>query len=127
MAERTKPLLAAEGPAALQPVPLITYADDLPIVRRYWRHVFGARLNREAAVTVPDLRAVLAAVKAGAGFSVLPHYLCLTDMAGGSLTLLHETDDPPINTSYLVQRPGTPDNPNVTRVRDHLLGLVRNW
>ncbi|MET9473022.1 MULTISPECIES: LysR family transcriptional regulator [unclassified Streptomyces] len=127
VAERTRPLLAAEGPTALHTVPLITYADDLPIVRRYWRHVFGARLNREAAVTVPDLRAVLAAVKAGAGFSVLPHYLCLTDMAGGSLALLHETDDPPINTSYLVQRPGTPDNPNVTRVRDHLLGLVRNW
>lgn len=82
VAERTRPLLAAEGPTALHTVPLITYADDLPIVRRYWRHVFGARLNREAAVTVPDLRAVLAAVKAGAGFSVLPHYLCLTDMAG---------------------------------------------
>jgi DNA-binding transcriptional LysR family regulator len=127
VAERAKPRLAAEGSAALHTVPLVAYADDLPIVRRYWRHVFGTRLNCEAAVTVPDLRAVLAAVRAGAGFSVLPHYLCLADITSGSLALLHETDDPPINTGYLVQRPGTSDNPHVTRVRDHLLRLVRSW
>jgi DNA-binding transcriptional LysR family regulator len=124
-AERLKEPLAAEGPAVLHSVPLVTYAEDLPIARRYWRHVFGRRLSCPAAVTVPDLRGVKAAVVAGAGFTVLPGYLCADELACGALVLLHEPDDPPINTGYLVQRPGVPDNPDVIRVRDHLLRAFR--
>ncbi|MEV6101423.1 hypothetical protein [Nocardia sp. NPDC051981] len=30
-------------------VPLVTYAADLPIVRRYWRHVFDTRLEADPA------------------------------------------------------------------------------
>ncbi|MGC0334623.1 DNA-binding transcriptional LysR family regulator [Streptomyces sp. SAI-170] len=120
-AERVGPRLATEGPAALHGVPLISYADDLPIVRRYWRHVFGKRLTCTPAVVVPDLRAVKAAVTAGAGFSVLPRYLCADELAVGALVLLNDPDDPPINTGFLVQRPGSSTNPHVTLVRDHLL------
>jgi DNA-binding transcriptional LysR family regulator len=126
-ADRLKERLAAEGPAALHAVPLISYAEDLPIARRYWRHVFGKRLICRAAVTVPDLRGLLSAVTAGAGFTVLPRYLCLDELASGALVPLHETDDPPINTGYLVQRPGGTQNPHVVRVRDHLLQLGRTW
>ncbi|MFI1071381.1 LysR family transcriptional regulator [Streptomyces puniciscabiei] len=124
-AERVKEPLAAEGPSVLHPVPLVTYAEDLPIARRYWRHVFGRRLSCPAAVTVPDLRGVKAAVVAGAGFTVLPRYLCADELASGALVVLHEPDDPPINTAYLVQRPGVPGNPDVIRVRDHLLHALR--
>ncbi|MGW7821434.1 LysR family transcriptional regulator [Streptomyces puniciscabiei] len=124
-AERVKEPLAAEGPSALHSVPLVTYAEDLPIARRYWRHVFGRRLSCPAAVTVPDLRGVKAAVVAGAGFTVLPRYLCADELASGALVVLHEPDDPPINTAYLVQRPGVPCNPDVIRVRDHLLHALR--
>ncbi|MEU6063844.1 MULTISPECIES: LysR family transcriptional regulator [Streptomyces] len=126
-AERLKRQLAVEGPAVLHSVPLITYAEDLPIARRYWRHVFGRRLSCPAAVTVPDLRGVLAAVTAGAGFTVLPRYLCLDQLASGALVALHEPDDPPINTAFLVQRPGRSENPGVARVRDHLLHIARSW
>ncbi|MFI1171584.1 LysR family transcriptional regulator [Streptomyces melanogenes] len=119
--------VAADGPAALAGVPLVTYAEDLPIARRYWRHVFGRRLSGEAALTVPDLRGVLAAVTAGAGFTVLPRYLCRADLDAGRLVALLEPEDAPINTAYLVQRPGTPDNPQVTRVRDRLLALAGEW
>ncbi|MEV4430408.1 LysR family transcriptional regulator [Streptomyces sp. NPDC049602] len=126
-ADRVKERLAFEGPAALHAVPLVSYAEDLPIARRYWRHVFGTRLSRPATVTVPDLRGVLAAVVAGAGFSVLPRYLCHAELASGTLVPLHEPEDPPINTGYLVQRPGRPDNPDVTRVRDLLIEAGRTW
>ncbi|MFG2503116.1 LysR family transcriptional regulator [Streptomyces sp. NPDC048441] len=119
--------ITAEGPGALHGVPLVTYADDLPIARRYWRHVFGKRLTCEASVTVPDLRGVLAAVIAGAGFSVLPHYLCRDALAAGTLALLHDPEDAPINTGYLVQRPGSADNPHVALVRDHLIQSARGW
>ncbi|MFI2367352.1 LysR family transcriptional regulator [Streptomyces sp. NPDC018833] len=126
-AGRLKERLAADGPAALHAVPLVTYAEDLPIARRYWRHVFGTRLSCPAAVTVPDLRGVLAAVTAGAGFTVLPRFLCQDELASGALVPLHEPDDPPINTGYLVQRPGRPDNPDITRVRDLILEAGRTW
>ncbi|MER5967662.1 LysR family transcriptional regulator [Streptomyces sp. NPDC002057] len=126
-AGRVTERLAGEGAAALHTVPLVTYAEDLPIARRYWRHVFGARLSCPAAVTVPDLRGVLAAVTAGAGFTVLPRYLCEAELASGALVLLHHPDDPPINTAYLVQRPGRAANPDVTRVRDLLIEAGRGW
>jgi DNA-binding transcriptional LysR family regulator len=126
-AERLGNRAAAELPAALLSLPLITYAEDLPIARRYWRHVFGRRLSSPAAVTVPDLRGVLAAVVAGAGFTVLPRYLCLDQLASGALVTLHEPDDPPINTGFLVQRPGAVENPDVARVRDLLLRAGRSW
>lgn len=113
--------LATDGPAALHGVPLVSYATDLPIVRRYWRHVFGKRLTCTPAVTVPDLSAVKAVVAGGAGFSVLPRYLCLPELASGDLVLLNDPDDAPINTGYLVQRPGSAANPHVALVRDHLI------
>jgi DNA-binding transcriptional LysR family regulator len=117
--------IAAAGPAALHGVPLLAYAEDLPIVRRYWRHVFGRRLVGQPAVTMPDLNAVKAAVAGGAGFTVLPRYLCAVELASGALVLLHDPDDPPINTAFLVQRPGSVTNPHVTLVRDHLLETAR--
>ncbi|MEU9478976.1 LysR family transcriptional regulator [Streptomyces sp. NPDC048191] len=123
LADRT----ADEGPAALHDLPLVTYAEDLPIARRYWRHVFGRRLSRTADVTVPDLRGVLAVVAAGAGFAVLPRYLCQDLLDSGALVALLEPEDPPINTGFLVQRPGVPDNPDVPRVRAHLLREARTW
>ncbi|WP_390899170.1 hypothetical protein [Streptomyces mirabilis] len=56
---------------AVRDVPLVTYAEDLPIVRRYWRNVFGKQLSARAAVT------------AGAGYSVLPRSLCEEHLCDG--------------------------------------------
>jgi DNA-binding transcriptional LysR family regulator len=123
-AERVK---GQDLPAAVEALPLIAYAEDLPIARRYWRHVFDRRLHAQAAITVPDLRGVLTAVTAGAGWSVLPSYLCQSELASGALRLLHQPEDPPINTAYLVQRPGSPTNPHVTLVREHLLSAAKTW
>ncbi|MFE5890086.1 LysR family transcriptional regulator [Streptomyces sp. NPDC056468] len=119
--------IATAGPAALHGVPLVAYAEDVPIVRRYWRHVFGKRLVCHPAVTMPDLNGVRAAVTGGAGFSVLPRYLCAAELASGALVLLHDPDDPPINTGFLVQRPGSSGSAHVALVRDHLLGSARDW
>lgn len=93
-------------PDALDAVPLLAYARDVPILRRYWRHAFGIRLEREPALTVPDLRALAAAAVAGAGATVLPTYLIADELADRRLVVLRETDDPPINTVHLVRRPG---------------------
>ncbi|GLW59331.1 LysR family transcriptional regulator [Kitasatospora phosalacinea] len=118
---------AAELATVLPRLPLVSYAEDLPIVRRYWRHVFGRRLHARAAVTVPDLRAVRAALVAGAGWSVLPAYLCRDELASGALVPLLLPDDPPINTAYLVHRPEAAPNPHLATVREHLLAAARHW
>ncbi|MEU6198579.1 LysR family transcriptional regulator [Streptomyces sp. NPDC047061] len=113
--------------AALHKVPMVTYAEDLPIVRRYWRTVFGRQLTARAALTVPNLYAVLSAVNAGAGYSVLPRSLCQDYLDSGRLALLHEPEEPPLNTLFLVQRPGADTNPDVLRVRDLLRQAARAW
>lgn len=95
-------------PRSLDNVPMLAYAHDVPILRRYWRHVFHQRLERRPALVAPDLRALTAAAVAGAGFTVLPSYLIREELAARALIALHETDDPPINTLYLVRRPGAP-------------------
>lgn len=94
------------GPDALGDSPLLAYARDVPILRRYWRHAFGIRLEREPDLTVPDLRALAAAAVAGAGATVLPTYLIAEELADGRLVDLRPSEDPPINTLFLVRRPG---------------------
>ncbi|WP_255495667.1 MULTISPECIES: LysR family transcriptional regulator [unclassified Nocardiopsis] len=119
--------LARQGAAALCEVPLVAYDDELPILRRYWRHVFGVRLTCVPAVTVPDLRGVRAAAENGAGVTVLPRYLCREALADGRLVALLEPEDPPINTVYLVRRPGPAGSSQLDRVHRHLLSAARPW
>jgi hypothetical protein len=76
----------ADDPAAPQTVPLITHAEDLPIVGRYWRPV-GRQLTNQAAVTIPNLRGVSAATIAGTGFSALPRCLCTLEFDSGAASL----------------------------------------
>ncbi|MEU3013559.1 LysR family transcriptional regulator [Nocardia asteroides] len=120
-------LLAADGPGALRGLAIVSYAADLPILRRYWRHVFETRLETAPALIVPDLRAVLAAVAAGAGISVLPRYLCARELAEGILVPLLDPADPPINTGFLARRVGAPPRPHVDLVRARLLAAARTW
>ncbi|GGM95215.1 hypothetical protein GCM10011578_014540 [Streptomyces fuscichromogenes] len=89
--------------------------------------MFGRQLTARAAVTVPNLYAVLSAVNAGAGFSVLPRSLCQEYLDSGRLVLLHAPQEPPLNTLFLVQRPGAEANPDVVRVRDTLRRTARTW
>ncbi|MFI6094563.1 LysR family transcriptional regulator [Lentzea sp. NPDC051213] len=116
--------LLGEDPArALEHLPLVAYSPELPIIRRYWRSEFGTRPKNATAVVVPDLRAVLAAVIAGAGVSALPRYLAEPALAAGSVELLHHAEISPLNTLYLVTR--GPLTPVVETVVEHLKS--REW
>ncbi|KQW05092.1 LysR family transcriptional regulator [Leifsonia sp. Root4] len=88
-------------------IPVIAYAGNLPIIRRYWRSVFGRRPEDVTlAAVVPDLRGIRSALLAGAGMSVLPHYLVAEDLASGALVQLHTPEIAPLNTVYLAVRNG---------------------
>jgi DNA-binding transcriptional LysR family regulator len=112
---------------ALSHLPLVAYDDQLSIVRRYWRSQFDKAPPNPVAIVVPDLRAVLAAVVAGAGISALPRYLAEPAILGGSLEVLHTSDELPINTLFLALRAGVALPPATTRVRDALVAQAAGW
>lgn len=97
----------ASEPEKLEDIPVIAYAGNLPIVRRYWRSVFGRRPhNLTLSAVVPDLRGIRSALIGGAGMSVLPQYLVEDDLARGKLIALHTPAVAPLNTVYLATRTG---------------------
>ncbi|MFC0627810.1 LysR family transcriptional regulator [Kribbella deserti] len=114
-------VVTAINPDMLRDVPLVAYAEEAPILRRYWRTVFGVRLSRPVDLVVPDLRGVLEAVLAGAGASVLPMYLCEPYLAAGRLHLMAEPEVPPLNTLYVVTRADAGPRSPVGQVRLELL------
>ncbi|PDP87890.1 LysR family transcriptional regulator [Glycomyces fuscus] len=116
--------LLRQGASALCAVPLVAYDEELPLLRRYWRQVFGGRLTCAPAVTVPDLRGVMSAVAAGAGVTVLPRYLCRGALAEGRLVALLEPEEPPVTTLHLVRRPGVADNAHLEEVYRRLLSAA---
>jgi DNA-binding transcriptional LysR family regulator len=121
-------LRGAALPEALADVPVVAYDTDLPIIRRYWRYVFSDRVLAPGRVTtIPDLRGVRAAVVAGAGWSVLPKYLCRAELDDGSLTVLYRPDEAPLNTAFLVHRAGGSVNPHVGLVRRRLVAAAKAW
>ncbi|MEV4686640.1 substrate-binding domain-containing protein [Microbacterium sp. LWH3-1.2] len=119
--------LAADPAGALQHLPLVAYDADLSIVRRYWRSQFGRRPANPVAITVPDLRGVLAAVVAGAGVSALPRYVAEPAIGAGTVELLHRSDEAPINTLNLAIRAAEPATPATIRVIDALVERAREW
>ena len=66
----------------------IAYSEDLPIVRRFWRVVFGRRMDVKPRLILPDLRGIRQAIAANFGFSVLPDYLCEAWVRENKLTLI---------------------------------------
>nr|WP_042179082.1 LysR family transcriptional regulator [Kibdelosporangium sp. MJ126-NF4]CEL13620.1 Transcriptional regulator, LysR family [Kibdelosporangium sp. MJ126-NF4]CTQ99306.1 Transcriptional regulator, LysR family [Kibdelosporangium sp. MJ126-NF4] len=119
--------LAQDAVKALAHLPLVAYDDDLPIIRRYWRSEFGRRPPNPTSITVPDLRAVLAAVVAGAGVSVLPRYIAEPALTAGSVEILHQAQVQPLNTLFLAIRTDGLDDPAIALVHDHLKARAGAW
>jgi DNA-binding transcriptional LysR family regulator len=120
-------LLSTQPAKALQDLPLLAYAEDLPILRRWWRHVLGVAPPGRAVLVVPDLRGLLAAAGSGAGATVLPRYLGADELAEGRLVSVLDADDPPINTLYLVTRAAAVAEPHIAHASRALMSEARHW
>ncbi|MFL6122918.1 LysR family transcriptional regulator [Actinophytocola sp.] len=107
--------------------PWVAYAEDLPLIRRYWQTVYKTPPPGNAVVVVPDLRAVLAATLAGAGVTVLPRYLCEYELATGDLREVVIRGELPTNTLYLAVRTGAFAEPHIARARDLLTTRAADW
>jgi DNA-binding transcriptional LysR family regulator len=88
----------------LKPQSLIAYSEDLPIIRRFWRVVFGQRLSVNPQLIIPDLRTIREAIYQGLGYSVLPDYLCREWVNNNSLTLILKPTEAVTNQIWLVYR-----------------------
>ncbi|GGO86331.1 LysR family transcriptional regulator [Wenjunlia tyrosinilytica] len=125
--ERLDPAVAEGGPGVLEGAPVIDFDEDLPFVSRYWSAVFDTKPSVAGSVVVPDLRAVLHTVRAGAGVAVLPSYLCRDDLAAGGLVALLEPAVPPLRTFFLVTRIGTLTQPHIALGHERLLRAAAEW
>jgi DNA-binding transcriptional LysR family regulator len=82
----------------------IAYSEDLPIIRRFWRVVFGQRLEVHPQLVIPDLRTIRDAVSQGFGYSILPDYLCADWIAENRLTLILKPEKAVTNQIWLAYR-----------------------
>jgi DNA-binding transcriptional LysR family regulator len=103
----------------LKKLPFIAYDEELPLIRQYLRSVLRSELSAPAVAVVPDLRAVRGLAEAGAGWSVLPDYLCSAGLRQGRLVQLGPPG--PVNPLYLVWSKSALRHPRVAFVRSSLL------
>ncbi|GAA0902057.1 LysR family transcriptional regulator [Streptomyces thermoalcalitolerans] len=108
-------------------IPLVDVHESLPFVSRYWASVFDSRPTASGTVIVPDLRAVLACVVAGAGLAVLPRYLCADALERKEVVALHEPAVPPLRTYFVAVRTGTLAMPHIARAHEWLLRAAAGW
>jgi DNA-binding transcriptional LysR family regulator len=106
----------------LKTQPLIAYDEDLPIIRRFWRVVFGRRLDMKPKMVLPDLRLIRQAIAAGWGFSVLPDYLCRSMVKSKDLRLILEPTPAITNQIWLAYRKAEKQSPSILL----LLSLVNS-
>ncbi|HSA48950.1 MAG TPA: LysR family transcriptional regulator [Yinghuangia sp.] len=119
--------IATRGPTVLEGAPLICDSEEQALVERYWAAVFDAKPTTSAGLVVPDLRAVLDCVRAGAGIAVLPRYLCAEALADGSVVLLLDPDVPPLTTLFLAVRVGELSRPHLARLHARLVAEAADW
>jgi DNA-binding transcriptional LysR family regulator len=98
--------------ANLEAIPLLAYAEDLPLIKRYWRTVFERKpTDLDVHVVAPDLRVLARLAAAGEGMTVLPTYPANPYLEARTLVRLVEPEVPPLNTLFLAWRrtAGRPD------------------
>ena len=105
--------------------PLIAYDEDLPLIRQYFREVFERTLKEQATITVPDLRTIRQLVLAQQGYSVLPLYLCKTQLQQSQLTLIHTPKQSPTNHLNLVWNRGNLRHPRVAFTQRYFLAQLQ--
>ncbi|MFD0413796.1 LysR family transcriptional regulator [Streptomyces sp. NPDC127108] len=103
--------------------PFVGYSRAMPMARRYFRSCWDT-FPPEPALTVADMRAAVAAIRAGAGLGVVPRYLAQAGLDAGALAILHTPEGPVGNAIYLAARRGRERLPRVQAVFEQLCQRV---
>ena len=74
----------------IQHTPWVGFSEELPLTRKFWAETTGSVSPTEVRVVLPDVRAVLAAVVAGAGASLVPNDVCAAALDAGDIVEVWE-------------------------------------
>jgi DNA-binding transcriptional LysR family regulator len=105
----------------LSELPCIAYDESLPLIRPFFERVFGETPAMQAVATAPDLRILIGMATAGAGWTILPDYLCAEAMESGDLVALPTAQPGPDNMLFLAWNKAALRHRRVVYVRDCLL------
>lgn len=118
-----KMLLSEDVTAArLNDFKVVTYDEQLPLIRSYFSEVFNAPCESTVAAVCPDIRAISSIIKAGIGYSVLPDYLCKDGIKQGELIQIGP--DGPENEIYLVWKKGALRHPRIDFAKDVIMAFA---
>ena len=96
--------------------PWVAYSAELPLTRRFWLAALGRPFHADLRLVAPDLRAVVAAVARGLGFSLLPAFSCTEALSHGTVAEVHPvTGSAPIEPWFACTRVADRGREPVTR------------
>lgn len=106
---------------ALFATPFVAYDSELPLIRT-WCDQNRVRLKDKLPSTIaPDIRMLRALVEAGAGWSIIPDYLCADLLNAKTLAEIAPPVATPTNDFYLVWLKSALRHPRVALTRQLLL------
>jgi len=107
--------------AVLVAEPLLAYTIEQPLIEEWLEtnHLF--RQSVSPALIAPDLRGLRALLGVGFGWSVLPTYLCKSELARGELVEIPAPVAPTINSYFLVWSPTALRHPRIAHARETLV------
>lgn len=105
----------------LNALPVVSYDNQLPLIREYFDTVFRTRCQSRVIARCPDIRAIAGIVRSGVGYTILPDYLCIEDIKSGRLVEIGPKG--PENHLYLAWRKGALAHPRLNFTRDVLMAF----
>lgn len=104
--------------SCLKNLPWLTYNETLLFIKQYFQTVFGQEFNGKPKLIISDLYAILDAVRAGFGVTVLTSYFCKEYIDNKNVVVLYETKKAPRHYFYLGWKQGALRDPKVKLVYD---------
>ncbi|MCB0879580.1 MAG: LysR family transcriptional regulator [Thermoleophilia bacterium] len=108
----------------LEQLPLLAYAEELPLIRTYWQDVFDTEPQELAAVVADSLPALAALAERGLGITVLPRHVCEDQLATGRLVRLLEPRVPPSSDLFLAWSSGSRRSLAVAAAYDRIHDVI---
>lgn len=108
----------------LERLPLLAYAEELPLIRTFWLQVFDTEPEVLASVVADSLPALAALAERGLGITVLPRHVCEDQLATGRLVRLVEPKVPPSAELWLAWGSGSRRSPAVASAYERIHDVI---
>ncbi|MFT0596302.1 LysR family transcriptional regulator [Klebsiella michiganensis] len=110
---------------ALCRLPLITYDEQLPLIREVFQEMPQFLAAIRPSLTVPDLRILERMIRHDVGWTVMPEYLCSQSIDEGQISEVDVFEKLPVNSIYLVWNESALRNPLVMHVKNKIVEMAK--